>query len=75
MPFLIFISGVFVSFLVLAAENPKVIDKASYVMSASFIFMGFTLNEWSLIVGIVLGVLTFILNTYVKIKVLKRGDK
>jgi hypothetical protein len=46
----------------------KTATKVIYGASAGTVYCGFTINEWGIVVGIVLGVSTFVFNIWFKMK-------
>lgn len=46
----------------------KTATKGAYIASGATIFSGLTVNEWGVVVGMVLGVCTFIFNVWFKMK-------
>lgn len=47
-------------------------SKASYTASGALMIFGFTLSDFALILGMVLGVATFLINWYYKHMMLKK---
>lgn len=50
----------------------SIATKTTYTASGLTVLSGLTINEWGVVVGMVLGVLTFIFNVWFKMKY-KRG--
>ena len=46
----------------------KTASKVAYTASAGTVFCGFTVNEWGIVAGIILGVATFTFNVWFKMK-------
>jgi hypothetical protein len=46
---------------------------ASYLTSGATVYMGLTINEWGVLVGITLGILTFVVNFWFKWDARKGG--
>ena len=53
----------------------KVATKASYAASGLTIVSGLTVNEWGVVVGMVLGSLTFIFNVWFKMRYGRGNDE
>ena len=47
----------------------------SYTASGSAVFFGLTLNDFGMLIGIMVGIATFIVNWYYKAKESKRRDR
>jgi len=48
-------------------------SEVTYVASAVTVISGLTVNEWGVIIGLVIAVATFAVNWYYKHKTFKRG--
>lgn len=58
------------------AKAAAVATKASYTASGGLAFLSFyTLDQWALIVAIVIGVLTFVANLIFKVREDRRGKR
>jgi len=55
----------------------KVATKTAYIASGVTVFSGLTVNEWGVIVGAAIGIITMVFNIWFKMKYLKpekRGE-
>lgn len=53
----------------------KAATKTAYAASGMTIFSGLTVNEWGVVVGMALGVLTFAFNVWFKLKYGRNTDE